>query len=109
MGTAPRRRSGRIASWTAPLAVAAALATLLPATAIARASLPPKVKPAHATHGSFVRPTTSAPRSGGKARLGFCGGDDWEPNLAVDTATNHVYAVWAHYPGATACDPASGN
>ena len=42
----------------------------------------------------------------GVTRLGFCGGDDWEPDIA--TSGSYVYAVWTHYAGATACDPASG-
>jgi len=35
-------------------------------------------------------------------RLGFCGGDDWEPDVAADAA-GHVYAVWAHFAGAGGC------
>src|SRR2546430_715553 len=73
------------------LAVAVALATLVPGTAVARTgALPPKVKPVHAPHGTFRHPSAPA-KTGGKGRLGFCGGDDWEPNVAVDPATNHVY------------------
>ena len=39
-------------------------------------------------------------------RLGYCGGDDWEPTVASDSA--HVYVLITHYAGNTACDPASG-
>jgi len=31
-------------------------------------------------------------------RLGFQGGDDWEPSIAAD-ASGHVYALWTHYVG----------
>jgi hypothetical protein len=41
-------------------------------------------------------------------RLGFCGGDDWEPEIAADHQSNYVYAVWAHFPGDPSCDPDSG-
>jgi hypothetical protein len=39
-------------------------------------------------------------------RLGYCGGDDWEPTMASDSS--HVYVLITHYAGSTACDPASG-
>ncbi len=39
-------------------------------------------------------------------RLGYCGGDDWEPAMASDAT--HVYVLITHYAGATSCDPASG-
>src|SRR5712691_6805905 len=38
-------------------------------------------------------------------RLGYCGGDDWEPTVASDST--HVYILITHYTGNTACDPAS--
>jgi hypothetical protein len=43
----------------------------------------------------------------GPTRLGYCGGDDWEPAFAV-RGTLVVDAI-THYVGATTCDPASGN
>jgi hypothetical protein len=39
-------------------------------------------------------------------RLGYCGGDDWEP--AVATAGSYVYVLITHYSGNTTCDPSSG-
>ena len=39
-------------------------------------------------------------------RLGYCGGDDWEPAMASDSG--HVYVLITHFAGNTACDPASG-
>jgi hypothetical protein len=39
-------------------------------------------------------------------RLGYCGGDDWEPAMAADGS--HVYVLITHYTGNTTCDPASG-
>src|SRR5437870_144540 len=41
-------------------------------------------------------------------RMGFCGGDDWEPDAAADQF-GHVYVVWTHYVGDTTCDPASAS
>lgn len=38
--------------------------------------------------------------------VGFCGGDDWEPEIAA--ASRHVYVGIAHFPGDPSCDPASG-
>ena len=37
--------------------------------------------------------------------LGFCGGDDWEPEIAAHDG--HVYIGIAHFPGDPSCDPAS--
>jgi hypothetical protein len=51
-------------------------------------------------------PTPSAPAPSGPSRLGFCGGDDWEPEMAH--AGSRVYVVITHYPGDTTCDPADG-
>ncbi len=42
----------------------------------------------------------------GPIRLGFCGGDDWEPDIAA--SGTYIYVVWAHFAGDPACDPASG-
>ena len=39
----------------------------------------------------------------GPTRLGFCSGDDWEPELAHKGTT--VYVVTTHYPQTNACDP----
>jgi hypothetical protein len=39
--------------------------------------------------------------------MGFCGGDDWEPEIAV--SGSFVYVVWAHFEGNPTCDPASAN
>jgi hypothetical protein len=51
------------------------------------------------------------PSSGGTfsapVRLGFPGGDDWEPSIAADRS-GHVYAFWTHYigfQGSSAGDP----
>jgi len=47
-----------------------------------------------------------APPPSGPIRLGFCGGDDWEPEEAHHGTT--VAVVITHYAGDTSCDPASG-
>jgi hypothetical protein len=39
-------------------------------------------------------------------RLGYCGGDDWEPAMASDST--HVYVLITHYAGDPSCDPAAG-
>src|SRR5215469_14056957 len=39
-------------------------------------------------------------------RLGYCGGDDWEPTMASDST--HVYVLITHFTGDTSCDPADG-
>src|SRR5215475_9321350 len=38
-------------------------------------------------------------------RLGYCGGDDWEPTMASDSS--HVYVLITHYAGDPSCDPAA--
>ena len=79
------------------------------ASGAARDQLPPKVKPAVATTpGVAVPGRERSTVAAGATRLGFCGGDDWEPEIASDGST-HVYVVWAHFPGDPTCDPASGN
>ena len=56
-----------------------------------------------------VQSAAAAPSSPptGPIRLGYCGGDDWEPAFAVQGS--YVYDVITHYVGDTTCDPASGN
>lgn len=71
------------------------------------ALLPPSV-------GALAAPAeTSAPHARipgleatGATNVGFCGGDDWEPEIAADHL-GHVYVVLAHFEGDPACDPAS--
>src|SRR5690242_13045013 len=36
-------------------------------------------------------------------RLGYCGGDDWEPTMAADSS--HIYVLITHFAGDTSCDP----
>jgi hypothetical protein len=55
---------------------------------------------------SPVLARTTAPAPGGPVRLGFCGGDDWEPEVAHQAS--RVYVVITHYAGDTSCDPADG-
>jgi hypothetical protein len=52
--------------------------------------------------------TTAAAAPAPPIRMGFCGGDDWEPDVAAD-GLGHVYVVWTHYVGDTTCDPASAS
>jgi hypothetical protein len=58
---------------------------------------------------SFAPLASATPPGGWSAatRLGFPGGDDWEPSIAAD-AYGHVYSMWSHYQGfggGTAGDP----
>ena len=61
---------------------------------------------------SFARPVMPAeatpvgPAAQVATNIGFCGGDDWEPEVAADHV-GHVYAVLAHFPGDPTCNPAS--
>jgi len=54
-----------------------------------------------------VRAAGAAPVLSGPVELGYCGGDDWEPAVAVDGA-GHIYVLITHYQGDAACDPAGG-
>jgi hypothetical protein len=59
--------------------------------------------------GAFAttRPAAPGPSLATDAiNMGFCGGDDWEPEIASDHQ-GHVYVVLAHFPGDPSCDPAS--
>jgi hypothetical protein len=57
--------------------------------------------------GSLFTSAASAGVTASVQRLGYCGGDDWEPAVTADTL-GHVYALITHFAGNTACDPASG-
>ena len=86
-----------------------AVAQLTPAAAGDRVPLPPKVKDSSAQAGPFRQPGTGTSVPAGAAtRLGFCGGDDWEPEIATDDGS-YVYVVLAHFPGDPTCDPSSAN
>lgn len=59
------------------------------------------------TIGTFaVLTAPSAYAAGTVQRLGYCGGDDWEPTMAADAS--HVYVLITHFAGAPSCDPAAG-
>ncbi len=101
------RRLGVAAAATAVIVLAASP----PAALGGRPSpLPPKVKPdVSAAGGAGVILPGAGTIAGPEAtRLGFCGGDDWEPEIATDDL-DHVYVVWTHFPGDPTCDPASAN
>jgi hypothetical protein len=53
---------------------------------------------------AFAPPAMGTP--GEATNVGFCGGDDWEPEITAHDG--HVYVVIAHFPGDPSCDPASG-
>jgi len=71
-------------------------------------TLPPKVKTSTAKSSGVHVPTRGASARAGATNLGFCGGDDWEPEISA-TPDGFVYVVWAHFPGDPTCDPNSGN
>jgi hypothetical protein len=75
----------------------------------ANVGLPPKVKApgGSATPIGPALPTHGVRTGGAATNFGFCGGDDWEPEIS--TSGDHVYVVWAHFEGDPACDPASAN
>jgi hypothetical protein len=60
---------------------------------------------AFAIWGALALPAIAAPT--GPTRLGYCGGDDWEPEQARDGT--YVYVAITHYVGSTVCDPASAS
>ena len=80
------------------------------ATSSRPSTLPPKVKTSRA-HGRGFAPTSRGVRvpDGAATRLGFCGGDDWEPEIAADPNSSYVYVVLAHFVGDPTCDPSSAN
>ena len=80
-----------------------------PAGTPSATDLPPKVKPAVGSGRSFHAPQKAGVAAQGATRLGFCGGDDWEPEIAAAPDGVHVYVVLAHFTGDPTCDPASGN
>jgi hypothetical protein len=57
--------------------------------------------------GREAAPATTSVRAVHAVNLGFCGGDDWEPEITA--SGSYVYAIIAHFPGDPSCDPASGN
>src|SRR5436190_2879801 len=79
-----------------------------PAVAGSPDTLPPKVKTSAGRPGPFHRPTGRTVTSDDATRLGFCGGDDWEPEIATDGGS-YVYVVLSHFPGDPTCDPSSAN
>jgi hypothetical protein len=111
------RRSGRsflstrgMLVFTLAIGLVLSVAAPSPAGAPSRGELPPKVKPVVTNGHSFHAPHRGAVAAqSGADRLGFCGGDDWEPEIAAAPDGQHVYAVLAHFEGDPACDPASAN
>ncbi len=73
-------------------------------------ALPPKVKGSGLPARPFVPDTSGVVSNALRAKvMGFCGGDDWEPEISAAPDGIHVYVVWAHFPGDPRCDPQSGN
>jgi hypothetical protein len=105
----PPRRAGALV-FTVSLGLVLFVAAPSPAGIPSRTGLPPKVKPVVENGRSFhvPRPDVAA-KKGGANRLGFCGGDDWEPEIAAAPDGTHVYVVLAHFSGDPTCDPASAN
>jgi hypothetical protein len=105
--TSPRLRGPRTAVILA--VVFAALLSMGAATGAPARPFAPKVREPGGSRpaGASVPGHVAAPADGA-TRLGFCGGDDWEPEVASDLV-GHVYVVWAHFPGEPTCDPASAN
>ncbi len=57
--------------------------------------------------GLGVLPQAASAAPTGPVRIGFCGGDDWEPAFAA--AGSYVYVAWTHFVGDPTCDPASAS
>lgn len=55
--------------------------------------------------GSVAVADPPSPSASNVVNLGFCGGDDWEPEIAA--SGRNVYVGIAHFPGDPSCDPAS--
>ena len=72
---------------------------LVSLTALALIALP-------ASASAAPRPKAPTAPPAAPIRLGFCSGDDWEPELAHQVLV--VYAVTTHYPQPVSCGtPAS--
>ncbi len=74
----------------------------------ARRSILPLVLLATLVVAFVPRTATAGPGTlvaNGATNMGFCGGDDWEPEIAASGA--HVYVGIAHFEGDPSCDPAS--
>src|SRR6266511_678202 len=95
--------------FTVSIGLVLSLAAPSPAGVSSDTQLPPKVKPVVSPGGPFHAPQGAGVAATGATRLGFCGGDDWEPEIAAAPDGIHVYAVIAHFPGDPSCDPASAN
>jgi hypothetical protein len=95
-GTQITRSTKPMKWWGLPAVAAALLTLLLPA--------PSAASKANATPATSTRALLQASIA---TNVGFCGGDDWEPEIAADRL-GHVYVVLAHFPGDPSCDPASG-
>jgi hypothetical protein len=101
--TKHRRTSVAILLSVALLALATGSAWSAPSVSV------PKVKTA-GPGGPARTPAGAALVTGHAATaVGFCGGDDWEPETTAAPDGRHVYVVWAHFPGDPSCDPASAN
>jgi hypothetical protein len=105
--SAPRHHGSLVLSLSVGLVLFSASPS--PAGTPSGTELPPKVKPGVGTGRSFHAPRRAGVAAQGATRLGFCGGDDWEPEIAAAPDGVHVYAVLAHFTGDPTCDPASGN
>src|SRR5712692_7940635 len=62
---------------------------------------------AFAVGWAWLATAASAAAPSGPIRLGYCGGDDWEPAMAVQG--KYVVVAITHYAGSPSCDPASAN
>jgi len=104
-----RSKSRMISPFVAAIAIVALWAAPSPA-AIPPDAPAPKVKDSTARAGGFHTPTAGASLQAPDStiRMGFCGGDDWEPEINAD-AFGHVYVTWPHFVGDPTCDPASAN
>jgi hypothetical protein len=104
-----RSKSRLISPFVAAVVLVALAAVPSPAATTSEAPAP-KVKDSTARAGQFRTPRAGAALQAPDStiRMGFCGGDDWEPEITAD-AFNHVYVTWPHFVGDPTCDPASAN
>jgi hypothetical protein len=67
----------------------------------------PTMSTATTPYSDSAIPMRAVLQSPAATPVGFCGGDDWEPEIAADHL-GHVYVVFAHFPGDPSCGPESG-